>query len=717
VRIFRKLAQLRDVDTTGVADGDALTYDSGTATWVPAAGGGGGGAPTDADYLVGTANGSLSAEIVVGTSPGGELGGTWASPTVDATHSGSSHASVQAAAEATAAAALSAHSADTTGVHGIADTSALLDTGAIGSTVEAHDTDLTAIAGLSPSNDDVLQRKAGAWTNRTPTQLIADLAALGTTFQPLDSDLTAIAALTTTAYGRGLLTLADAAATRALLDLEAGTDFPSLATFNDHSARHEDGGADEISIAGLSGTSAALQSHLDDTADAHDASAISLADVGGNTTETEVEGAIAELYGLVGGGGIPDLQYESRSSNTILGVADKGKTIDVTAAITQTFEADETLGDGWWVILRNATDDGTTVVVLNPDGSETIDGLATVTMYSGEARLILCNGSGGNFNSVLLSGGFALFTADGNFIVPHGITQVTVECIGGGGGGGGGRGAAAGGVRGGGTGGGGGARNRVTTAAAALGSPGDTIAVDVGSGGTSGGGGSSGNGSDGGAGGTTIFGASAIIVNAFGGGGGIGGNNGANVRSGGGGGGLWEAGQLGQDNAGSRGGGGLAAATAGVRGYGGAGGGGSTDGTIVHSEYGGAAGGSNAGSGAFNGVDGNRSVYAGGGGGAGGGLPSANTERAGGAGYIGDPFVSSADGGTNNGQAGTAGVAGNLLLAGGGGGGGAGQDSGTGGAGGAGGAPGGGAGGGGGGTTVGGAGGVGGRGECRVWYS
>lgn len=52
---------------------------------------GGGGAPTDADYLVGTANGDLTAEIVVGATPGGELGGTWASPTVDATHSGSTH--------------------------------------------------------------------------------------------------------------------------------------------------------------------------------------------------------------------------------------------------------------------------------------------------------------------------------------------------------------------------------------------------------------------------------------------------------------------------------------------------------------------------------------------------------------------------------------------------------------------------------------------------
>jgi hypothetical protein len=37
------------------------------------------------------------------------------------------------------------------------------------------DSDLTAIAGLSPTNDDVLQRKSGAWTNRTPAQLKADL--------------------------------------------------------------------------------------------------------------------------------------------------------------------------------------------------------------------------------------------------------------------------------------------------------------------------------------------------------------------------------------------------------------------------------------------------------------------------------------------------------------------------------------------------------------
>lgn len=46
----------------------------------------------------------------------------------------------------------------------------------IGVDVQAFDTDLSAIAALTPSNDDLIQRKAGAWTNRTPAQVKTDLA-------------------------------------------------------------------------------------------------------------------------------------------------------------------------------------------------------------------------------------------------------------------------------------------------------------------------------------------------------------------------------------------------------------------------------------------------------------------------------------------------------------------------------------------------------------
>jgi hypothetical protein len=209
----------------GGTDGQVLTKTSATdyaTAWEDATGGGGG--VTDADYLVGTAHAGLSAEIVVGTSPGGELGGTWASPTVDASHSGSTHAAVQAAAEATAAAALSAHDGDTTNVHGIADTSALA--------------------------------------------------------------------------------------------LSSGV--PSNATFNDHSARHENGGADEISIAGLDGTSTELAAHLADATAAHAATAIAVTP-DGSISATTVQAAIVEVRDEAGGGGAPtDATYITQTANGTL---------------------------------------------------------------------------------------------------------------------------------------------------------------------------------------------------------------------------------------------------------------------------------------------------------------------------------------------------------------------------------------------------------------
>lgn len=45
-----------------------------------------------------------------------------------------------------------------------------------GGNLNSLDSDLVAIAALSPTNDDILQRKSGAWTNRTPAQFKTDLA-------------------------------------------------------------------------------------------------------------------------------------------------------------------------------------------------------------------------------------------------------------------------------------------------------------------------------------------------------------------------------------------------------------------------------------------------------------------------------------------------------------------------------------------------------------
>jgi hypothetical protein len=50
----------------------------------------------------------------------------------------------------------------------------------IGTNVQAQDADLDAIAALTVTNDDVLQRKAGAWVNRTMSQLAVDLFGDGT---------------------------------------------------------------------------------------------------------------------------------------------------------------------------------------------------------------------------------------------------------------------------------------------------------------------------------------------------------------------------------------------------------------------------------------------------------------------------------------------------------------------------------------------------------
>lgn len=295
----------------GGTNNQVLTKQSATdfdTAWEDAQGAGGG-APADADYLVGTAHVDLSAEIVVGTAPGGELGGTWAAPTVDATHSGSSHAATQAAAEATAAAALSSHEGDTTSVHGIADTSVLATDSEVATAVSDHSADTTAVHGIAdtsavaltanhPSNATFNDHSARHEDGGPDEITLTGLAGIPTELQTHLDDATAahagsaISVDSTTLSGVGTTVQASLEELDNLLD--------------DHSARHENGGPDEISIAGLDGTPTELTNHLNDAGDAHDASAISVADAGGYLAATEAEAALQEIAAQLTTGWIDD---------------------------------------------------------------------------------------------------------------------------------------------------------------------------------------------------------------------------------------------------------------------------------------------------------------------------------------------------------------------------------------------------------------------------
>jgi hypothetical protein len=119
----------------------------------------------------------------------------------------------------------------------------------------------------------------------------------------------------------------------------------------------------------------------------------------------------------------------ARTSDTALTPSNRGNLIDITSGtFTQTFNAAATLTDGWFCYIRNS---GTGDITLDPDSTETIDGLTTFIMYPGEVRLIQCNGI--NFVSVVLKSFYRVFTASTTFTKPPGYTAFTGLLWGGGG--------------------------------------------------------------------------------------------------------------------------------------------------------------------------------------------------------------------------------------------------------------------------------------------
>lgn len=128
---------------------------------------------------------------------------------------------------------------------------------------------------------------------------------------------------------------------------------------------------------------------------------------------------------------ISPLVRVARTSNTIFAAADKGSWIDITSGtFTQTFSAAATLGNGWRLYLENS---GTGDITLDPNASETIDGLTSFIMYPGERRLIQCDGS--VLRSTVQKAFRRVYTSSSTFTKPPGYTYFGLREWGGGGGG------------------------------------------------------------------------------------------------------------------------------------------------------------------------------------------------------------------------------------------------------------------------------------------
>jgi len=297
----------------------------------------------------------------------------------------------------------------------------------------------------------------------------------------------------------------------------------------------------------------------------------------------------------------------ARTSNTALAAANKGNLIDITSGtFTQTFDACSSLGNGWFAYIDNS---GTGDITLDPDGSETIDGLTSYIMYPGEVRLVQCDGTA--LRTIVLNTFARTFTASGTFTKPPGYAAFEGLLWGGGGSG---AKTSAGG------GGGGGACVPFNLSTAVVGSSVTvTIAATATGPSASNTAGVQGNNSTFGSLVTAFGGAGGDLTTSGGGGGGAlsAGGVGANPRSGGspnvpvnadssnpgfGGGNASIGGVAGYSSAYGGGGGGLATTAGGASLYGGGGGGGSSAGAGGSSTFGGSGGAGVAATSGVNGV-------------------------------------------------------------------------------------------------------------------
>ncbi|MFQ5439416.1 MAG: hypothetical protein ACE5DK_11375, partial [Paracoccaceae bacterium] len=112
--------------------------------------------------------------------------------------------------------------------------------------------------------------------------------------------------------------------------------------------------------------------------------------VAGGTGATDRSSARQNLY--------MDGNVVSKSANYTARLTDRSKFFRTTATLTLSLKAAATVKDGWYIFVRVET--GTTTI--NPNGSEKINGSATIDVAAGETVLVVCDGTA--FYSTKLKG-------------------------------------------------------------------------------------------------------------------------------------------------------------------------------------------------------------------------------------------------------------------------------------------------------------------------
>lgn len=99
------------------------------------------------------------------------------------------------------------------------------------------------------------------------------------------------------------------------------------------------------------------------------------------------------------GGGSSTITIDNKTSAYTVVAGDLGKVINCTSGtFTVSLTAAATLGSGFNVTIWNTSGSRTDVITIDPNGSEFIDGITTITLNRGEGVNIVCNGTGWQTN-------------------------------------------------------------------------------------------------------------------------------------------------------------------------------------------------------------------------------------------------------------------------------------------------------------------------------